>query len=322
MTEENEIKELCKKHNIKYDLVKDFIDYTNGAFPFLLGEPSSYLIYFVEKIKKLDPNEIFDIEKIEELLQIEEILIRSGSRNLYECSECKQKISFYIKIKNKGITCFKCLILDILKKIKISEQELKNFINTKIKYDAGFDALKVIFIILTTINGLEFSDKIDIEEIKKTIVIGQKIPKNCPKEIDVILFLLEGIMLAKIHGKSWIKVDIIKEKELLEQAIGSANSFLNTVDTELPTLIHTMNQNYFGTKIKKWLINEKLKKGLPGYVMNVQRETDQAILCDFTLLENPEKIYHDWIPKSQLIKNSFTQTLINMILNEMNFTIN
>jgi len=117
---EENIKKLCKEHQIDFELARNFITETN-AYPFLMNEPSEYFLNYLKQAKvSVKYNKFF----------FEDFIIKSYYSNPLICKECGTRVKdagIFVnkeKLTEKKHLCYNCSSLIKINVNVINHEEL------------------------------------------------------------------------------------------------------------------------------------------------------------------------------------------------------
>lgn len=333
MISKEKIKKLCKENNIDLDIVEDFIKET-GAYPFLMRKPSSYLLDFMERYKGIKFSEavikrfIFDPEDTE-ILEI-----ASRREKEVKCDFCGNPVLDYLIFQTEvagKIVCFHCFSKKSLSYyLEIPESIIEAYLS-QLSDIKSYQQIIKIFLITIYIYYKEFGDWYKKE---KDAIIDELRKKIESEDTDLSEFFSQFKILAEYYKRIFY-INIIREvylsrftilnvyyhTDFFEKIKKNKESTLIDSFKILEGYIHSSGE-FFGNRIEPWLVEDKTGKTRYGYVLEVIRKTEKAILCRFSLLDG-NRIYEDWSPKSALEKTPkyFYKLIQKATLEKMGFIL-
>lgn len=335
-----EYKILAKKYNIDFSNIKKFIE-TTGSYPFLLGKPTPYLIKFLSG-KKIQTIKNFHNSIFEEKNVTFKIIVSSIYRNK-ECDKCQKSVKHWVNIVQDGeekVICFRCFTIDYLSHhLDIDKFELEDIIS-----DLLLDKRNLRYEIVTMLPLIaiyEFFDEKDHKQISNPNLelLKAEIKNSRLKSTDVTL-LTQGIQYIREYVRTMVLFTItnlaynhlIKTPELFynhEDFWKSKNTKKIIIEPEPLREVRSkikFASKYFSNKVPEWILEQKwpgynsLSRPSPGFIIEIIKETQKAILCKISLL-NKLKPIQCWVPKSVLNNKDrmFYKIVLENFLKESGF---
>jgi len=320
---EEEIKNLCKENDIDEDLVYEFIKKTN-ARPFLMGKPSSYFLEFAKKQKGISfiaiEREKFIFDQTE--FQILNIISERFKNSEIKCKFCANSVLDYLTLKKnekETTMCFFCFSKKLLSFfLEIKENVIEDFINMMISENLHSTVIKLILILIRIYYENEYEiNKNQFNNLKENIGKSKIDLSSMPVDQDYIQEYYKRIVYINIiraanierftgnfdHLKFFKKIRNKEEKKLNIMFRGFAEIIRRT-------------KEFFGTMIQAWKVEDAIGLNEPAYVIEVAKQTEKAILCNFSLLNGSKRIHHTWIPKSTINMDSTKWSMFNRIIQQ------
>jgi len=334
MFNKEKIKELSKVHNIDEDLVLDFIEET-GAYPFLMGEPSSYLIAFIEDQKGIKIHEavikrfLFDQSDLE----INLIISARDDKWKKKCHYCSNEIYDYLlfsdtKNHSEKCACFFCFSVKTFSfYIGISEKRIKNYFQKLSENNTKQQIIKIILSSIYLYYNLKLTDEKTLNLLGDQIKANSFDLKDFFDQINHLREYTDQILIFSVIREIYVnkyqrQIDAFDHKDFLyKEANKSEASILPSGPFKEISIKIDNAKPYYGRRMQPWIIENKTGRTTYGYVLEILRETQKAILCRYTLLDNTH-IYEDWIPKSTLDDSSvyLHNYLLEKILERMGYS--
>ncbi len=325
---DKKIKELCETNNIDEEIVEKFISET-GAYPFLMGKPSSYLLMFSE-----------NIEGIKITTEMPEIFVFSQNTtnltsiyslkqpNESKCDHCKNLSlwDFVILEENsepKQI-CFYCFSKKTLAHyLELPEDDIENYWYALSEIKNYTPIIKMILITLHCYSLSIFKTKPEVfQEIKHYIqnntitgIIFKNFQYINPYYVRIKLYnTIRSVYPNKVYPRrfnfDFDHLKFYKDRNYAHDHMSNLRNLIKTAST------------YYGSRIAPWMTESKTGSAVYGYVQEMIKETDKAILCKFSLL-NHKSLTQSWIPKSTIEKESqyFSQLIERATLKKMGMKV-